>query len=129
MNTPSISIAPLCRVSLDLDIDTGKSAQRVEAYSFIVGVGSGGLSPFEYALLEKRAGDRIRLEIDPWQVNETFEHLQPPMPVLAHQGGPVVIDAVVTAVAQAEPREIVKAMAATGGCDCGCGCGGHCTLG
>jgi hypothetical protein len=129
MNTPSIPIAPLCRVSLDLGIGTGESARRVEAYSFIVGVGSGGLSPFEYALLEKRPGDRIRLEIDPRQVNETFEHLQPPMPVVVHQGGPVVIDAVVTAVAQAEPREIVKAMAATGGCDCGCGCGGHCTLG
>jgi hypothetical protein len=51
------------------------------------------------------------------------------MPVLAHQGGPVVIDAMVTAVSQAEPREIVKAMAAIGRCDCGCGCGGHCTPG
>ena len=128
MPTPSIPIAPLCRVSLELNIDAGRPA----AYTFIVGVGSGGLSPFEYALLDKRAGDRLRLEIDPLQVADTFEHLQPPLPPLLPRTGPVALEALVTAVSRADSREIVKAMAAaTGGCggECGCGCGGgHCGL-
>jgi hypothetical protein len=118
-------------VSLELSIAAG-GAGRPTAYTFIVGVGSGGLSPFEYALLEKRVGDRIHLEIDPLQAAETFAHLQPPLPPLHHQIGPVALEALVTAVSQADSREIVKAMAAaTGGCggECGCGCGGgHCGL-
>jgi choline dehydrogenase-like flavoprotein len=130
MNTPSIPIAPLCRVSLDMDIDGGGNADPAKAYTFIVGVGSGGLSPFEYALLDKRVGDRIRLEIEAQEMSETFEHLQPPLPASIDPMGPMVIEAMVTAVTRAETREIVKAMAAaTGGCDCGCGCGGQCTLG
>ena len=134
MNTTSIPIAPLCRVSLDLDVDAGGDPGRSQPYTFIVGVGSGGLSPFEYALMEKQVGDRVRLEIDPAQVVETFEHLQPPLPLLMDRTRPLVMEALVTAVSRAETREIVKAMAAaTGGCacdgGCGCGCGGHCSLG
>jgi hypothetical protein len=132
MHTPSIPISPLCRVSLDLGVQSNAGAGRPGEYTFIVGVGSAGLSPFEYALLEKRVGDRIRLEIDPRRMEETFEHLQPPV-AAPFDADPVVIEAVVTAVSRAGNREIVKAMAAaTGGCGgecgCGCGCGGHCSL-
>ncbi|MBW2356175.1 MAG: hypothetical protein JRF23_05310 [Deltaproteobacteria bacterium] len=133
MQTPSIPIAPLCRVSLELNAAAADAAPAMP-YTFIVGVGSTGLSPFEYALLEKRVGDRIRLEIDPRQVGETFAHLQPPLPSPIDGNAPVVLEARVTAVSRADNRQIVKAMAAaTGGCggECGCGCGGssHCCLG
>jgi hypothetical protein len=128
MPTSPIPIAPLCKVSLDLSVQAGGQAGAAQAFTFIVGVGSGGLSPFEYALLEKCAGDRVTLEIDPADVCTTFEHLQPPLAPWAKGAGLMVLEARVVAVSQADAREIVKAMAAaTGGCggQCDCGCGGH----
>ncbi len=130
MNTAPMTIAPLAKVSLDLTVETAGRTSEARAFTFIAGVASGGLSPFEYALLGKKAGDRITLEIDPLTVGETFAHLQPLLAELWDEASAAMLQARVTAVAEAESREIIKAMAAaTGGCgdgQCGCGCGCSC---
>ncbi|MFO7685686.1 MAG: hypothetical protein R6V60_06305 [Desulfobacterales bacterium] len=129
MQTVPMPIAPLCKISLELKITGAGRTSQVRPFTFIAGIASGGLSPFEYALLEKKVGDRVTVEIDPQSVAATFEHLQPPLTEMWDEAGPATLEARVIAVAQADSREIIKAMAAaTGGCgdgQCSCGCGGH----
>lgn len=117
MNENQACVAPLQKVTLAL------SAQGVRRpFTFIVGVGTGGLSPFEYALLEKKPGDVVRMQIAGGESALTFEHLDPPVEGLWVDGR-LDLEAEVSAVEPAAPREIVQAMAASGGCGGGCGCG------
>lgn len=93
---------------------------------FIFGVGSTGLTPFEYDLSGRRCGDEIAVHLQRDQAFTYFEHLTGSvLPSLPVQDG-YFLQATVTGVQPAESREIVNAMAKAtgcgGGCDCGCGC-------
>lgn len=128
MSETEARVAPLHRVTLQLgakSVDGGGVPAASRPYTFIVGIGTGGLSPFEYALLDKAPGDVVELRIAERERAGTFEHLDPPLEGL-WVGEALHLTAEVSTVAAAAPREIVRAMAEAGGsgCGCGCGCGG-----
>ena len=130
MNDEPLRISPLHRVTLELSVappldHRSAAAEAPLSYSFILGVASGGMSPFEYALLDKAPGDVVTLNVGRDNRHAIFEHLDPPLERIWNADQPVQLSVRVAAVAEVEPREIVKAMAAVGGCacDCGCGCG------
>jgi FKBP-type peptidyl-prolyl cis-trans isomerase 2 len=97
-------------------------------FAFIYGVASAGLCPFESALYEKTVGERVELTVPAAEAQEFFGHLLLPLrQLLALQIMPhtLVLQVEVTAVHDADNREIVQSLAKAGsGCggSCGCGC-------
>ena len=110
---------------------------RTEAHSaefeFIYGAASEGLCPFEYELLHRIIGDRMRLSVPRTRAMETFAHLFTPIRMalqLTELPDTLNLSVSIVSVSDAEPREIVRAIAQATeqhSCagDCGCGCGGH----
>jgi hypothetical protein len=119
---------------ITLTFQAGTSADAMDLipqnpeFSFIFGLATEGMTPFEYELVDKTEGEEILLHIRKNALNRFFEHLSPPLWDLFEGRDEVYLKARIAAVAKAENREIVKAMAdiaahAGEGCDCGCGCG------
>ncbi|MGD8252614.1 MAG: hypothetical protein PVH30_07050 [Desulfobacterales bacterium] len=116
--------------SVDSENDSGKDRKQSPAMDIIVGVGSRGLTPFEYELLDKAVGSRLRVSLPSHEFHSFFEHLAsaihkrlPQLPQEPIRHFSVEIDA----ITEPTPKEIIKAIAAaTDGCsDGGCGCGCH----
>ena len=89
------------------------------------------MSPFEYELVDKAEGDEVLLHINKHTFHTFFEHLNPPIGDLFDGRDDVFLNAKIAAVAAADNRDIVKALAemtahSGGGCDCGGGCGCGC---
>ena len=96
---------------------------------FIFGIGPEGMTAFECELADKAEGEDVLLHLKKEAFHNFFEHLNPPLMDLFDGRDDVYLKVKIVAVAVAENRGIVKAMAemtAHGGlgCDCGCGCGG-----
>ena len=94
---------------------------------FIFGLAPEGMTPFEYELVEKTEGEEVLLHLKKGACNLFFEHLSSLFGDLFEERDELYLKAKIDAVADAENREIVKAMAdrashGGGGCDCGCGC-------
>ena len=127
MTGPENKIENLMKVTLTLQkiAPPGKEGPVVP-FEFIYGIGPSGVTPFEKALFGKRAGDRIRLDLPSAEWCQTIGHLELPLREQTGITAPVCLEVTVTAIVRAQDRDVVKAMAAGGGCsDCGCGCGGH----
>ena len=100
-------------------------------FEFIFALGPEGMSPFEYELVDKTEGDEVLLHINKQTFFTFFEHLNPPLGDLFDGRDDVFLNAKIAAVAAADNRDIVKALAEKtahggGGCDCGGGCGCGC---
>ena len=120
-------IENLMKVSLSIRTEKSDPAGEGDVpFAFIYGVGPDGITPFEKALFGKVVGERIHIGDTAGNCLEALGHLRP---ALCEQTGIVSADSLqvtVTGVVKAQDREVVKAMAAGGGCgDCDCGCGGH----
>ena len=99
-------------------------------FEFIFALGPEGMTPFEYELVDKTEGEEVLLHIHKQAFYRFFEHLNPPLGDLFDGREDVYLKSKIAAVAAADNRDIVKAMAEMtahggGGCDCGgsCGCG------
>ena len=103
---------------------------KTPAFEFIFGMGSSGLTPFEYALSDKSEGDEVTFPLKKGDLNQFFDHLYPSLGDLFEERDEIFLTAKIVSIAPAGSREIVKALAEiaeAGGCGggCGCGCGGH----
>ena len=102
-------------------------------FEFIFGLAPEGMTPFEYELVDRTEGEEILVQIDKEKYYRFFEHLSPPIMDLFDGRDAVHLKVKIVDIANADAREIVKAMAemahrsegacADGDCDCGCGCG------
>ncbi|MGB3213123.1 MAG: hypothetical protein WBB19_20640 [Desulforhopalus sp.] len=130
------TIKPLKRVTLSLTAgNRGSEPEKTTqndspvTFTFIHGVASSGLCPFEAALHDKREGEKLALSISTGEAHEYFGYLFPSLrQVLGLQILPETINMniEVNAVADADNREVVQSLAkALAGCGCGdsCGCG------
>jgi hypothetical protein len=97
--------------------------------TFVCGIGTGGMTPFEYLLAGRGPGDEISFHVTRADMEQFFEHLVPAFSAPFKDRDEVYFQVGVTGVGPADGREIVRAMAeltahaGSGGCDCGCGCG------
>ena len=127
-------VANLKKVTLAFE--AGTSADTMDLiplfprFEFIFALGQEGMSPFEYELVNKAEGDEILLHIQKQTFYTFFEHLNPPIRDLFGDREGFYLKAKIAAIAAAENRDVVKALAEMtahggGGCDCGgsCGCG------
>lgn len=121
---------PLKRISVVLEAGAlpGRWDLRVpEArLSFVLGIGSRGLTPFEYLLIGHGVGDTIHFSLTAAEPPVFFEHLAPHLDPLFDGRPEVHFQARIERIEPADGRTVVKAMAeslAHGGGGCGCGCG------
>ena len=118
----AVPIEPLMKVTVAWD-DSSQSGRGVE---FVVGIGPGGLAPFEHLLSGRTAGDEVRFTLaSAEEAGRFFGHLAPAFGHVFKAGVACVVR--IDAVGRPDPREVVRALAETTGhgpCDCGCGCGG-----
>ncbi len=113
-----------------LAIEAGTSAAemnitvRPQLMTFVYGLGTAGLTPFEYALADKSAGDEVLISIRCGELTRTFGHLRPPFGTATDDTAAVHLRMRVEKIEASEGREIITAMAAAAECGCDCGCGG-----
>ncbi len=94
------------------------------SFEFVVGVEPAGYTPFEYELMEKRAGDILHLEIQGWRFDEMFGRLPVPLPDRVRGMDAFFLKVTVHAVEDAEQTDVIRAMAGRVG-ECGGGCCGN----
>jgi hypothetical protein len=111
------SIAYLKRVSLDMEWD-GRRAP----FEFIYGIGTGGLSPFEVHLSGQKAGHEHAFSLNRKELDGFFQHLAAPL-FLYDVPETFTLKVRVVHIAQADQREVIKAMAEAS--SCGSHCCGH----
>jgi len=126
----NLKVSKLLKISLSIEagtlpavMDLTNSPRNLE---FIFGIGSGGITPFEYELVEKQPGDAVTLHVQPGSAPVFFEHLTSPIMRGIESRDPFYMKAKIVSITQPDNREIIKAMAEKSdcgeGCDCGCGC-------
>ena len=128
-------VANLKKITLSFEAGTTPDSMDLTPqfphFEFIFALGQQGMSPFEYELVNKAEGDEISLHIRKQTFYTFFEHLNPPIWDLFDGRDDFHLRAKIAAVAAADNRDVVKALAemtahGSGGCDCGGGCGCGC---
>ena len=115
---------------ITLTIEAGASANKMDitarpqSMTFVYGLGTTRLTPFEYGLADKSTGDVVKVSIRPGELARTFGHLQPPFETKLDDTAEVHLRVRIDKIIPAEGREIISAMAAAAECGCDCGCGG-----
>jgi hypothetical protein len=97
-------------------------------FTFIFGIGSGGLTPFESLLEQNTATETIAFRLAGAEADLFFGHLAPPLRSLFDSRQEAFFAVRIVGVETPEPRDVIRAMAEItahghgAGCDCGCGC-------
>ena len=124
-------VGNLKKITLSIQAGTSQDAMNLTPkyprLEFIFGLGSGGMTPFEYELVDKVEGQSILIHLKKEGLHSFFKHLNPPMMDLFNVRNNIYLKVKIDAVTPAENSEIIKAMAdmaAHGGAGCDCGCGG-----
>jgi hypothetical protein len=120
-------VRPLSKISLILEAGTepGKTdlSNGPIALEFILGAGSQGLCPIEFQLTNKKEGDTLILPVSGDGLADLFQHLFMPSLVVLESLGTFYLRVNIVTVCEANPRELIKAMAEAG--SCGDHCCGH----
>lgn len=114
-------------VEFTLSVETGSltdSNNVRKTLIFIYGLGSSGLSPFEFKLAKAVPGDAVDLTLEPDQWEPYFGHLPILWPDTLSQRAQRRVQAKVKAVETPPQREIIQALADLTACGSGC-CGNH----
>jgi len=121
------AVGPLRKISLLLEAGTGPDKRDLTAgpiaFEFIFGVGSGGLSPFEFQLANMKEGDGLSLRIRGEEVVDLLQHLLIPSLTALESVVAFYLKVKIVRVKEADPKEVIKAMAEAG--SCGDSCCGH----
>lgn len=111
-------IENLKKVSLLLEV-----GNRATPFEFIFGIGTEGLSPFEFELAGKKVGDVVALQLRGEEVPHTFQHLMIPALDRLEGKDSFLLKVRVEKVSPADQKEVIKAMAEIA--SCGDHCCGH----
>ena len=121
------AIGPLKKISLLLEAGTGPDKTDLTdepiAFEFIFGAGSQGLSPFEFQLANKKEGDGLSMRVRGEELADLFQHLLIPSLAVPESAGTFYLKVKIVKVSEADPKEVIKAMAEAG--SCGDHCCGH----
>jgi len=129
MTVSQTRVAPLKKVHVEISLsaeanDPAGSGRVVRSLKFIYGVGSSGLSGFEFKLAKAGPGDKVELTLDPGEWESFFGHLPIPWPATLPQRTQRRIQVAVQTVETPQQKEIIQALAAATACGSGC-CGNH----
>ena len=95
-------------------------------FDFIFGIGTDGLTSFEYEIAGKSVGDEIFMRLKRNELRAKFEHLIPFFQDRLPDGDFLYFKIVISDIHTPDNNEVVKALAEIvgHGHDCGCGCCG-----
>jgi hypothetical protein len=127
MNEELQTIGPLKKIGLLLEAGTGPEKTDLTvgpiSFEFIFGAGSQGLCPFEFQLAGKKEGDALSLRVRGEELVDLFHHLLIPSLAVLESVGAFYLKVKIVRVSEADPKEVIKAMAEAG--SCGDHCCGH----
>lgn len=129
MQSQQLAIDNLLKVTLILEAGPAqedfKPSREPKKIEFIYGIAVCGITPFERTLYQKRAGDELITTVDLNDAEAYFGPLSPGILNWLPERGELAFKVGIDSVSTPKDREIVKALAAGGGCggDCDCGCG------
>jgi hypothetical protein len=127
MNEEWQTIGPLKKISLLLEAGTGPDKTDLTAapiaFEFIFGAGSQGLCPFEFQLADKKEGDALSMRVRGEELADLFQHLLMSALAVLESVGAFYLKVKIVRVSEADPKEVIKAMAEAG--SCGDHCCGH----
>ncbi len=124
MNEDTSTIGPLCKVGIVVSAQVVNGAPLLsKETSFIYGVGSLGITPFEKTLYDKKVGAQITIDVDAGQSHAFFGHLQCLFMELLTADKGCQLNITIQSVTSADTQEIVKAIAQGSECGAGCSCG------
>jgi hypothetical protein len=113
-----------------LTIETGRTPDSMDltpnplSFDFIFGLGTNGLTPFEFELAESQVGEALVLPVQIEKIPELFGHLAFLLPPLPEISEPFYIKIRLLGVSPVDQREVIKSMAENIGCGEHC-CGEH----
>jgi hypothetical protein len=120
-------VGHLKKISLRLEAGTHAEAMDLirepVSCDFIYGIGMQGLSPFEFTLADKKAGDILNLHLRAEELPRFFQHLFIPQLAILEGMNVFYLRVRVVDVSEPDQREIIKAMAEAAAC--GDSCCGH----
>ena len=126
MSEPLNEVENLKKIGLTVQVGSKRDAMDIIPdpmdSEFIFGIGTAGLTPFEFELVGKHEGDEIILHVDKSQIHGSFQHIQFPLPALSPEHNDLYFKFKIKSISQPENSEVISAMAA--GTDCGDGCCG-----
>lgn len=127
MNENLREVGPLKKISLLLEAGTRPDKTDLTAepipFEFIFGTGSQGLSPFEFELANKKEGDGLSMPIRGEELSDLFQHLFIPSLAIPESISAFYLKVKIVKVSEADPKEVIKAMAEAA--ECGDHCCGH----
>jgi len=127
MNEDLQAIGPLKKIRLLLEAGTGPGMMdfTVEPipFEFVFGAGSQGLSPFEFQLANKKEGDGLSMHVRAEELPDLFLHLLIPSLAVPESISSFYLKVRILSVSEADPKEVIKAMAEAAAC--GDHCCGH----
>ncbi len=131
MHAQNKSVEPMKKITLRYTAGTEEASDNLispaESCEFIYGIAPEGLTPFEYALVEKSSGDQFSYRVERNRIIEMFGHVLSNMGKFPVDQDRFYLNIKIADIQEADQRELVRALAGTTACggDCGCGCGGH----
>jgi hypothetical protein len=120
-------IGPLKKISLSLKVgtnpDSGPFEEIAPAFDFIFGIGTKGLTPFECEISDRAVGEEMTIPLFTGDLGQVFQHIPIPAGNLPADLNRFYLKIRVLDVAEADQREVIRAMADMAAC--GDGCCGH----
>src|SRR5512143_346319 len=106
-------VAPLKRVCSRVEAGTAAAdpSPRCFEATFIYGIGSAGMPPFECLLAGRGEGDQITFRVTRAEADAFFGHLAPLFAASFDRHGEVFFRTQIVRVETPEARDVVKAMA------------------
>jgi hypothetical protein len=126
---PKSPVQPLKKVTLSVNAcaqPEGKhSDQESQTFELIFGLGTEGLTPFEFLLSKKSQGDTFSLKLHPNDICQTFRHIALPHFDFPESAESIFFTFQMIKIEEAENREVIKAMAELSSCGGSCECCAH----
>jgi hypothetical protein len=127
-DSPVHKIENLKKVTLSLEAgispDHMNITPRPTDFEFVFGIGTFGLTPFEFTLADKIRGDEILVQLRAENLQSYFEHINLPIFRYTKDHSSFYLKARIVDVSQADGQQLLKAMAHIANCGDGC-CGHH----
>ena len=119
-------IGALKKITISFRVQGEADSQDLQPssiFEFVFGIGTRGLTPFEYQLANKKEGDTFSFQLKKADIPHFFQHLIGPGLPTTDDIHPLCIKGEVIKVSQADQREVIKALAEIA--RCGDHCCGH----
>jgi hypothetical protein len=122
-------IQALKKVTLSVNARTqpegNDSNLESQTFVFIFGLGTEGLTPFEFMLSKHFEGDNFSLKLHPNDICQTFRHIALPHFDFRESAESIIFTFQMVKVEEAENREVIKALAELSSCSGSCECCAH----